>query len=63
MWTLSHLPVISCPAFASQEGLPFGLQIASRKYNDIKLFRFADHLLELNLIPEGANPLPPEPEE
>jgi Asp-tRNA(Asn)/Glu-tRNA(Gln) amidotransferase A subunit family amidase len=63
MWTLSHLPVISCPAFASQEGLPFGLQIASRKYNDIKLFRFADHLLELNFIPEGANPLPPEPEE
>lgn len=63
MWTLSHLPVISCPAFASQEGLPFGLQIASRKYNDIKLFRFAEHLLELNLIPEGANPLPPEPEE
>ena len=63
MWTLSHLPVISCPVFASQEGLPFGLQIASRKYNDIKLFRFADHLLKLNFIPEGANPLPPEPEE
>jgi Asp-tRNA(Asn)/Glu-tRNA(Gln) amidotransferase A subunit family amidase len=63
MWTLSHLPVISCPVFTSPEGMPFGLQITSRKYNDIKLFRFADHLLKLNFIPAGANPLPPEPEE
>ena len=63
IWTLSHLPVISCPLFTSPEGMPFGLQIASRKYNDIKLFRFADHLLKMNFIPEGANPLPPIPEE
>jgi Asp-tRNA(Asn)/Glu-tRNA(Gln) amidotransferase A subunit family amidase len=61
MWTLAHLPVISCPAFESPDGLPFGLQIASRKYNDYKLFRFADHLLKLNFIPAGSNPLPPEP--
>ncbi len=63
MWTLAHLPVISCPVFTSPEGLPFGLQLASGKYNDLKLFRFADHLRSMNYIPEGANPLPPEPEE
>jgi Asp-tRNA(Asn)/Glu-tRNA(Gln) amidotransferase A subunit family amidase len=63
MWTLTHLPVINCPVFISPGGLPFGIQIASRKYNDYKLFRFTDHLLKRNLIPAGSNPLPPQPEE
>lgn len=57
MWTLSHLPVISCPAFISPDGLPFGIQIAARKYNDLLLFRFTDHLRKNNLIPEGVNPI------
>lgn len=57
MWTMTHLPVISAPVFKSPEGLPFGFQIAARRYNDILLFRFVDYLLSSDLIPEGPNPL------
>ncbi|MBS1517245.1 MAG: amidase [Bacteroidetes bacterium] len=55
MWTLCHLPVISCPVFRSPDGLPFGVQIAARKYNDLLLFRFTDHLRNNGLIPDGSN--------
>lgn len=58
IWTLSHLPVVSSPAFISPDGLPFGIQFAARKYNDLLLFRFLDKLREERLIPEGVNPLP-----
>ena len=58
IWTLSHLPVVSSPAFISPGGLPFGVQFAARKYNDLLLFRFLDSLREESLIPEGVNPLP-----
>lgn len=57
MWTLSHLPVVSCPVFVSPDGLPFGIQITARKYNDLQLFRFTDHLRKNGLIPEGVNPI------
>ncbi len=57
MWTLSHLPVISCAVFVSPDGLPFGIQITARKYNDLLLFRFTDHIRKNGLIPEGVNPI------
>lgn len=56
MWTMTHLPVINVPVFVSLGGLPFGLQIASRRYNDLLLFKFADYLYSLGLIPDGPNP-------
>lgn len=56
MWTLSHLPVVSVPMFTSPNGLPFGMQIAARKYNDYLLFNFVDYLRSLDLIPEEPNP-------
>ena len=56
MWTLAHLPVVSVPAFTGPNGLPFGMQIVARKYNDYMLFDFIDYLREMELIPEGANP-------
>jgi Asp-tRNA(Asn)/Glu-tRNA(Gln) amidotransferase A subunit family amidase len=56
IWTLAHLPVVSVPAFIGPNGLPFGLQIVARKYNDYLLFDFIDYLREMELIPEGANP-------
>jgi Asp-tRNA(Asn)/Glu-tRNA(Gln) amidotransferase A subunit family amidase len=57
MWTMTHLPVISAPVFVSPKGLPFGVQFASRKYNDLLLFRFLSYLRSLDYIPEGPNPL------
>ncbi len=53
MWTLTHLPVVNVPMFTSPSGMPFGLQVVSRKYNDYLLFNFLDHLLERGLIPDG----------
>ncbi|MCA9363262.1 amidase [Candidatus Kaiserbacteria bacterium] len=51
MWTLSHLPVVSVPQFKSPNGLPFGMQVVARKYNDYLLFEFLDYLQSINLIP------------
>ncbi|MFA5715723.1 MAG: amidase, partial [Candidatus Paceibacterota bacterium] len=55
IWTLAHLPVISVPAF-THKGLPFGIQIVARKYNDYLLFDFIDYLRDMELIPEGVSP-------
>lgn len=40
MWTLTHLAAVSAPVFASPHGLPYGLQLVARRYNDPLLFRF-----------------------
>jgi Asp-tRNA(Asn)/Glu-tRNA(Gln) amidotransferase A subunit family amidase len=40
MWTLTQLAAVSAPVFSSPEGLPFGLQLVARRYNDPLLFRF-----------------------
>ena len=34
MWTLTQLPAISAPVFKSPAGLPFGVQLVARRYND-----------------------------
>lgn len=57
IWTLVHIPVVSVPQFISPNGLPFGMQICSRRYNDLLLFKFINHLRKLDLIPSGPNPL------
>lgn len=57
MWTMTHLPVISVPAFISPNGLPFGMQIVSRKYNDYLLFKFIKYLRSKNIIPAATNPV------
>ncbi len=55
IWTLSHLPVICAPVFRSPDGLPYGVQFASRKYNDLLLFRFTDYLRGNEIIPAGSD--------
>jgi Asp-tRNA(Asn)/Glu-tRNA(Gln) amidotransferase A subunit family amidase len=59
IWTLCHLPIVSAPAFVSPRGLPFGLQLSARRYNDYRLFRLVDVLRARGLIPEGPNPAAP----
>lgn len=54
MWTLTHLPVVSVPAFTAPSGLPFGFQVAARKYNDYQLFAFIESLRSQGLIPDAA---------
>lgn len=58
IYTLTHLPVVSSPVFTSPGGLPFGIQFAARKYNDLLLFSFTDYLRSSGIIPAGVHPLP-----
>jgi len=55
MWTLTHLPVVSVPIFRSPSGMPFGMQVVARKYNDYLLFSFLDQLRSMQLIPEKSS--------
>ena len=55
MWTLMQLPLISAPVFRSPSGLPFGLQIVARRYNDYLLYRFCDFLLQAGMIPKRSS--------
>lgn len=57
MWTMTHLPGISAPVFTSPGGLPFGVQLVARKYNDLLLFKFSSYLRSMDLLPAGVNPL------
>ncbi|MDA9133110.1 amidase [Alphaproteobacteria bacterium] len=52
IWTLTYLPTITVPLFKSPEGLPFGLQIGARRYNDYRLLDFTDELTERGLMPQ-----------
>ncbi len=54
MWTMAHLPVVSVPQFKSLTGMPFGMQVVARKYNDYLLFEFLSYLQQLRLIPKKA---------
>lgn len=54
IWTLTHLPVVSVPMFKSPNGLPFGFQLVTRKYNDYLLFNLLDFLCNEKLIPQGC---------
>lgn len=58
MWTLTHLPVVSIPLFVSPNGLPFGAQVASRRYSDYKLFAFINELVGKEHAPISSNPIP-----
>jgi Asp-tRNA(Asn)/Glu-tRNA(Gln) amidotransferase A subunit family amidase len=56
IWTLCHLPAINIPMFTSPNGIPFGIQVVARKYNDLLLFDFLDHLSSVGIIPKSSNP-------
>ena len=51
MWTLTQLPSISAPVFRSPRGLPFGLQLAARRYNDPLLLRFVQEAVQRGHLP------------
>lgn len=51
MWTLTQLPSISAPVFGSPRGLPFGLQLVARRYNDPLLLKFVAEAVRHGLLP------------
>jgi Asp-tRNA(Asn)/Glu-tRNA(Gln) amidotransferase A subunit family amidase len=48
IWTYLGYPVLSLPIFWSEKmGLPFGLQIVARKFDDLAIFDFAEKLMDM----------------
>lgn len=58
IWTMCGLPVLSIPAFSGPLGLPFGVQVAARRYGDRQLLDFASALVDEGVAPAEA-PRPP----
>ena len=56
MWTLAGLPVVSAPVFVSPRGLPFGMQLVARRYNDFLLFQLISDLASRRLLPRQSHP-------
>lgn len=44
IWTFLGLPVVSVPMFTGPNGLPFGVQVIGRKYDDYKVLAYAEVL-------------------
>ena len=52
IWTLTASPVISMPVFMSPAGLPFGVQLISKRFHDYLLTELAEDLVEMGHIKE-----------
>jgi Asp-tRNA(Asn)/Glu-tRNA(Gln) amidotransferase A subunit family amidase len=55
MWTLTQLPAVSAPVFKSPGGLPFGLQLVARRYNDPLLLTFLDEAVARGHLPASSH--------
>jgi Asp-tRNA(Asn)/Glu-tRNA(Gln) amidotransferase A subunit family amidase len=55
MWTLTQLPAVSAPVFKSPGGLPFGLQLVARRYNDPLLLKFIDEAVARGHLPASSH--------
>ncbi len=47
MANLVGVPAISLPLFRHENGLPFGLQVMTNRFNELSLLRFSDELMRL----------------
>ncbi len=59
IWTLGGLPAVSIPAGRSPDGLPVGIQLVARRYNDRLLFNILQSMAAMDLIPRRTTPEPP----
>lgn len=59
IWTLCGLPAVSVPVGKSSDGLPVGVQIVARRYNDRLLLRLLEAIEALGLLPNRTYPEPP----
>lgn len=46
IWTMCHLPSLGIPVLAGTSGLPVGLQVTSRRFNDYIVLEFADQFAQ-----------------
>jgi Asp-tRNA(Asn)/Glu-tRNA(Gln) amidotransferase A subunit family amidase len=59
IWTLGHLPVIAAPTFRCPEGLPYGVQFTSGKWNDYLLLQCIEELIQIGFLPAGSMKISP----
>jgi Asp-tRNA(Asn)/Glu-tRNA(Gln) amidotransferase A subunit family amidase len=58
LWTLCGLPAVNVPAMKGPTGLPIGVQVVARRYNDYRLLGLLDHLKARGLAPRAPHPTP-----
>ena len=56
VWTVCGLPAISIPALVGPSGLPIGVQLATRRFNDYRLLELVDQLDRAGLLPRAPHP-------
>lgn len=61
IWTLGHVPSIAIPMFRCPDGLPFGVQMISKKWNDYLLLQGVEELVERQILPSGSMEIKPSP--
>lgn len=59
IWTLGHIPSVAAPVFRCPQGLPFGVQFVSRKWNDYLLLQGIETLVERGVLPPGSQKIHP----
>lgn len=50
IWSLCGAPALNVPMFSGPQGLPFGLQVVAKRYDDLLLMNFAKKLKEKGFI-------------
>lgn len=50
MWTFAHMPALNIPLFRCPEGMPYGLQLTAKKWNDYQLLKTLEALFKENII-------------
>jgi len=58
IWTYLGMPSVNIPFSQSSSGLPIGLQIVSKRYDDYVLLQFAKYLIDLGLVSDSSLVLP-----
>jgi Asp-tRNA(Asn)/Glu-tRNA(Gln) amidotransferase A subunit family amidase len=53
IWTLCGAPSISAPALCGADGMPLGVQVVGRRWNDHALLDVVEWLAERGLLPEA----------
>lgn len=60
IWTLGHVPSVAVPTSRCPEGLPFGVQFVSSRWNDYLLLQAVEALIEHGILPSGCQPEHPQ---
>jgi Asp-tRNA(Asn)/Glu-tRNA(Gln) amidotransferase A subunit family amidase len=54
---LGHIPSVSAPVFRCPEGLPFGVQFISKRWNDYTLLQAIEDIINKDIIPNNSLPI------